>query len=146
VSRVGNYQRRERLRPDVLAAIAAGGAIGTLARYEIAQLIDVAPGTFPWATFLTNLSGAFILGLFLAVIGDRFAHTRYLRPFFAVGVVGALTTFSTMAVETVTLMKDDHVLLGVGYLLVSMVAGLAVAYLGIIVGRRLSGVRRTTAA
>jgi fluoride exporter len=138
VDRPGEQQRRERLRPDVLAAIAAGGAVGTLARYEVAQLIHAAPGTYPWATFTTNLTGAFILGVFLAGIGERFAHTRYLRPFFAIGVVGAYTTFSTLAVETATLVKDDHVLLGVVYMLASVVTGLAVAYLGIIGARRLA--------
>lgn len=130
----------------MLAAIAAGGAIGTLGRYEVAQLIHVAPGTFPWATFVTNLSGAFILGMFLAVIGEHFARLRYLRPFFAIGVVGAFTTFSTMAVESVVLVKDDHVLLGVGYLVGSLVAGLALASLGVVGGRRLSGARRAVAS
>ena len=124
---------------DVVAVVAAGGALGAPARYEVSQLIHVANDSFPWATFVTNLSGAFVLGLFLAFTLERLASTRYrlLRPFFAIGFLGAFTTFSTMAVETVTLEKDGYVALGFGYLIVSIGAGLVVTYLGIVIGRRL---------
>jgi fluoride exporter len=123
-------------RPDVLAAISVGGALGTLARYEVAQLIHVTKDTFPWPTFVTNLSGAFAIGVVLTVILERFRPTRLARPFFVVGFLGGFTTFSTMAVETVLLVKDGDPLLGVGYLLISVIAGLACCYGGIVVARR----------
>jgi fluoride exporter len=128
-----------RIARDVIAVIAVGGALGAPARYEVSQLIYVANDSFPWATFVTNLSGAFVLGLFLTFTLERLASTRYrlLRPFFAIGFLGAFTTFSTMAVETVTLEKDGYVALGFGYLIVSIGAGLVVTYLGIAIGRRL---------
>jgi CrcB protein len=118
-----------------LAAIALGGALGALARYGISRWIHVAKDTFPWATFWTNISGAFVLGWFGAVMIQRFRTRRFPRLFFAVGFLGAFTTFSTMAVETVTLVKDGHALLGIGYSCVSVGAGLMVAYAGIVVGR-----------
>jgi CrcB protein len=121
--------------PDVLAAIALGGALGTPARYEVSQLIHVAKDTFPWATLVTNLSGAFVLGLFLTLVIERFPPTRYLRAFFAIGFLGSFTTFSTMAVETVTLVKDHRAVVGIGYLCVSIAAGLASCYLGIVLAR-----------
>ena len=127
--------RGERARPGVLIAIARGGALGTLARYGISRWIHVARDTFPWATFWTNIGGAFVLGLFLTVVIERFPERRYPRPFFAIGFLGAFTTFSTMAVETVTLIKDGDAVLGVVYLLVSIVAGLVVAFAGIVAGR-----------
>jgi CrcB protein len=128
-----------RIARDVIAIIAVGGALGAPARYEVSRLIHVANDSFPWATFVTNLSGAFVLGLFLTFTLERLASTRYrlLRPFFAIGFLGAFTTFSTMAVETVTLEKDGYVALGFGYLIVSIGAGLVVTYLGIVIGRRL---------
>jgi len=129
--------RPERARPDVIFAIAVGGALGTPARYEIAQLVGVSPDAFPWATFWTNLSGAFVLGFFLTLVIERLPPSRLLRPFVAVGFLGSYTTFSTLAVETVTLVKDGHVVLGVGYTVASVGAGLALAYLGIVVARLL---------
>jgi CrcB protein len=129
----------ERVRPDIVFVIALGGALGAPARYEIAQWIRVAPDGFPWATFWTNVSGAFVLGFFLTLVIERLPPTRYLRPFFAVGFLGSYTTFSTLAVETVLLCKDGHVALGVGYTVVSVAVGLAVAYLGIVLARALPG-------
>ncbi len=130
----GRMPRRRfggRAEPDVLVAIALGGALGTPARYEVSQLIHVAKDTFPWATFVVNLSGAFVLGLFLTLI-ERFPPTRYLRAFFAIGFLGSFTTFSTMAVDTVVLVKDHRTVLGIGYLGASVAAGLASCYLGMV--------------
>ena len=82
-----------RMQRDVVAVIAVGGALGAPARYEVSQLIHVAPDTFPWATLVTNLSGAFVLGLFLTFVLERLAPMRYLRAFFAIGFLGSFTTF-----------------------------------------------------
>jgi len=126
-----------RTQPATLFAIALGGALGAPARYEIAQLIHIPKDSFPWATFWTNLSGAFALGLFLTLLLERFPPSRFPRPFFAIGFLGAYTTFSTMAVETVTLIKDGHAALGIGYIVVSIAAGLLVAYTGVVAARLL---------
>jgi CrcB protein len=134
----GRVKRRPfggRAERDVLVAIALGGALGTPARYEVSQLIHVAKDTFPWATLVTNLSGAFVLGLFLTLVIERFPPSRCLRAFFAIGFLGSFTTFSTMAVETVTLVKDHRAVLGIGYLCVSITAGLALCYFGIVLAR-----------
>jgi len=131
-----------RARPATLLAIALGGALGAPARYEVAQLIHVPRDSFPWATLWTNLSGAFALGLFLTLVLERFPPSRFPRPFFAIGFLGAYTTFSTMAVETVTLVKDGHAALGLGYIVVSVAAGLLVAYAGVVAARRVPIPRR----
>jgi CrcB protein len=131
-------QRRRfggRAEPGVLCAIAVGGGMGTLARYGVSRVIHVAKDTFPWATFTTNLTGAFALGLFLTLVLERFPPTRFPRPFFAIGFLGAFTTFSTMAVETVTLCRDGEAVLGIGYLAASVACGLAACYLGIVLAR-----------
>ena len=123
------------MQPGVLLAIALGGALGAPARYEVAELVHVPKDGFPWATFWTNASGAFVLGLFLTLLLERFPPSRFPRPFFAIGFLGAYTTFSTMAVETVTLIKDGHAPLGCAYLVTSVAAGLLVAYTGVVVAR-----------
>jgi CrcB protein len=125
-----------RAQLDVLAAIAAGGALGAPARYEVAQVIHVAKDTFPWATFWTNVSGSFALGFLLIVVIERFPPTRYLRPFFATGFLGAFTTFSSFAVETDLLVKDGHAVVGVVYALASLVAGFAAVWVGMFCARR----------
>jgi len=126
-----------RIQPDVLVAIAAGGALGAPARYEMTRLIHVTKGTFPWATFWTNVTGSLVLGFFLILVIERFPPSRYLRPFFATGFLGAYTTFSTYMVDTDTLIKDGHGALGVTYLLASALAGFGAVWIGIVGGRLL---------
>ena len=126
----------------MLLAIAIGGALGAPARYGIAQLLPVTPGSFPWATFWTNVSGAFVLGVFLTIVIERYPPTRFVRPFFGVGFLGAYTTFSTLAVETARLVQDGEVALAVAYTVASIAVGLVVAYLGIALARELPGRRR----
>jgi CrcB protein len=125
-----------RLHPGVVACVLVGGALGALARYGVGRVVHVPTDGFPRATFAINLSGAFALGCFLAFIRERHLAARYARPLFALGFCGAFTTFSTMAVETVTLAKDGHAVLGIGYLLVSVALGLVTCALGVRLGRR----------
>lgn len=126
-------------KPAVLGAIAVGGALGTAARYEIARLLPVGAGAFPWATFWTNVSGSFAMGIVLAVLLQRFPPSRYLRPFVAVGFLGAYTTYSTFAVETVLLVRDGHPALAVIYAVTSLAAGFVLAWAGIWSARRAAG-------
>jgi CrcB protein len=127
----------------VLLVIAAGGALGTPARYAIEEVFAPGPGEFPRATFAINVSGAFALALFLVIAIERFPPSRYVRPFVATGILGAYTTFSTFAVEIVTLGKDGHVPMAVIYAVLSTVVGLAAARTGWILGRRLPVPRRS---
>jgi CrcB protein len=135
--RVPTRRRRfgPRTEPGVLFVIAVGGGLGTLARYGVTRIIHVSPNTFPWATFVENVTGAFMIGVFLTLLLERFPPTRLPRPFFAIGFLGGFATYSTMAVETVTLCKDGYPVLGIGYLLASVVLGLAACYLGIVLAR-----------
>jgi len=119
----------------VLAAIALGGALGAPARYGLAQIIHVAPNTFPWATFWTNISGSLALGLILVLILERFPPTRYLRPFVATGFLGAYTTYSTFAVETDLLIKDGYASIGIVYAAASLVGGCFAVWVGILAAR-----------
>ena len=123
------------LRFDVIAVIALGGMLGATARFELARVLPVHAGRYPWATFWTNLSGSFVLGLLLVLLIERFPPTRYLRAFLATGVIGAYTTMSTFAVEVVVLVKDGHVGTGIAYMISSVFAGVGLSYLGVRIGR-----------
>lgn len=127
---------RPRRGPVVVAAIFAGGFLGTLGRYGVAQAWPAGPGHFPAATFVINTSGAFLLGLLLTVLLERFPHRMAtLRPFLATGLLGGWTTYSTLAVESVTLAKGGHVAQGAGYVAITLVCGVTAAAFGIGAGR-----------
>ncbi|HEY0517918.1 MAG TPA: CrcB family protein [Ilumatobacteraceae bacterium] len=128
-------RRHRRIEPDVLAVIAVGGMLGAAARFRLAEAIPTPHDRFPWATFCTNVSGSFVLGLLLVLLLERFRPTRYLRPFVATGILGAFTTMSTFTVETALLLKDGHAMTAMAYALGSFAAGIALAYAGIVVAR-----------
>jgi fluoride exporter len=94
--------------PGVFVAIAVGGGLGATARYGLSRALPTRGAGFPWATFWTNVSGSFVLGLFLVIVVARLASNRYVRPFFATGFLGAYTTFSTFTVETDLLLRDGR--------------------------------------
>jgi len=127
--------RRPRPEWDVLGAIAAGGALGGLARWGIENAFAAPPDTFPWATFIVNISGSFALSFLLVLIVEVFPPSRYARPFIAVGFLGAYTTFSTWMIEADQLVSHGEAQLGVGYLFASMFAGFAAVSFGLIIGR-----------
>ena len=124
-----------RTRPSVLLAIAAGGAAGTPARYALGRIVHVAPSGFPWATFVINVSGSFVLGLLLTLVVERWPPTRFVRPFAAIGFLGAYTTFSTYVVESDLLVKDGRVGVAAVYVVASLAAGFLAVYLGIVAAR-----------
>jgi len=128
-------QERGRGRLGVLAAVAAGGALGAPARYEVAQLVHVSRDGFPWATLWTNVSGSLLLGFLLVLVNERFPPTRYVRPFLATGFLGAFTTFSTFTVETDLLVKDGRAATALAYVAASLVAGLGAVWVGLVLGR-----------
>jgi CrcB protein len=118
-----------------LLAIAAGGALGTLARYGVDRAVAVSTEGFPWSTFAVNVAGSFLLGVILTLVTERWAPTRYVRPFAVIGFCGGFTTFSTFTVEAVRRTQDGHPAVAVIYLFASLVAGMAAVGLGVLVAR-----------
>ena len=111
-----------------LAAIFAGGFLGAIARAELVEALPHDPGEWPWATFVVNVAGAFLLGYFVTRLQERLPLSAYRRPFLGTGFCGALTTFSTMQLELLRMLDGSHVGLAAGYAAASIVAGfLAVA-------------------
>lgn len=125
-------RRARRTRPplDLLAAVAVGGALGSLARYGLAELLPRTDGAFPTATLVVNLVGSFVLGVVLSVLLEERAP-RHLRPLLAVGVIGSFTTFSSFVVQTVQLVTGHHLGTAASYFAASVLAGLAAARAGV---------------
>jgi CrcB protein len=111
---------------------------GTPARYALERIIHVAPGTFPWSTFTINVTGCFVLGVLLTLIVERWPPSTYVRAFAVIGFLGAYTTFSTYTVEAVTLSKDGYVEVAAGYVVASLVLGVAAVFAGVLVARLLA--------
>lgn len=129
------YDRRE------LAAVFAGGALGTLARAGFEELAAPDPGRWPWPTFTVNIVGAFLLGVFVTRLLERLPVSSYRRPLLGTGLCGGLTTFSTMQVETLKMIEHGHYGLAAGYTAGSIGAGLVAVYVGTVLVRRVK-VRR----
>jgi CrcB protein len=106
-----------------LAAVFAGGFIGTIARAELAEALPCTTGQWPWATFAVNILGALMLGHFATRLQERLPVSAYRRPFLGTGVCGGLTTFSTMQVELLRILDAGDVVLAVAYGGVSILAG-----------------------
>lgn len=111
-----------------LAAIFAGGFIGAVARAELDLALPHDSAQWPWATFIVNIAGAFLLGYFATRLQERLPLSAFGRPFVGTGLCGALTTFSAMQLELLEMLDGRHYGLAGAYALVSVVAGfLAVA-------------------
>lgn len=119
----------------LLTVIGVGGAIGTVARYELGRHWATSGSYgFPWATFVANLSGALLLGLLVACCARLWPTAHYLRPALGTGVLGGYTTFSTYLVETVLRIDHGHAGLAVFYVLATLVGGLAAVFAGLALG------------
>ena len=108
-----------------LLAIFAGGFIGAVVRAELGVALTRGPEQWPWATFVVNIAGAFLLGYFITRLQERLPLSAYRRPFLGTGLCGALTTFSTMQLELLRMLDADAIGLAAGYAVASIVAGLA---------------------
>ena len=119
----------------VLAAVAAGGVLGALARYGLGVAFPRTATGFPWATFGINVSGCLLIGVLIVVVGTG---RRLLRPFLGTGVLGGYTTFSTYVVDTEHLMRAGAPRIALLYLFGTLVAALLATYAGVIGTRALT--------
>jgi len=125
-------------RPDrrEVAAIFAGGAIGTLARAALSAAFPRPPTTWPWPTFAVNIVAAFLLGYFVTRLQERLPLSSYRRPLLGTGLCGGLSTFSTMQVEILKMINAHDWGLAAGYAAASIAAGFAAIHLATAVVRR----------
>ncbi len=115
------------------ALVLAGGAIGTLGRHGVAEWWATSTSGWPWSTFVVNVLGSLALGVVVARLG-RPDDPR--RLFLGAGLLGGFTTYSTFAVETDQLFRDDRAALALLYPVVTVTLGVAAAVIGMILGRR----------
>ncbi len=113
-----------------LAAVAAGGAVGSLARYGIGLGLPS-----PWSTLAINVTGCLLIGVLLVALTERRSAHPLLRPFLATGVLGGYTTFSTYTVDVHLLLGAGRFVEAVAYLVGTLVAALAATWFGVRITR-----------
>lgn len=114
-------------------AVAAGGALGTMARYFLSGAVANAFGeTFPWGTLIINVTGSFIIGFFGTLTGTdgRLLVSGTTRQFVMVGLCGGYTTFSSFSLQTLNLINDGEWLYASGNVLGSVTLCLFFVWLG----------------
>jgi fluoride exporter len=118
--------------------VALGAAVGAPCRYLLDRYVQARHDSlFPWGTFLVNVGGSFGLGLLLALLAAG-AVPAEARVLVGTGALGAFTTYSTFAVETVRLLEDGAVLVGLANAAASVLAGLVAVAGGYLLGAALA--------
>jgi CrcB protein len=111
--------------------VGLGGFVGSNARFLVGAWAARRFGAeVPWGTFIINVSGSFILGLFSTLIAERVVAPPQLRLLVAIGFVGAYTTFSTFEYETWRLTETGSLARALANLVASVVAGFVAVWLG----------------
>ena len=127
--------------------IAAGGAIGTLARYGFSVLALPISRNLPWGTILINVLGSFIIGFFgtLTLATGRFPVSENMRLFVMAGVCGGFTTFSAFSLQTLDLIRDGAPLRAAANIILSVVLCVGAVGIGHVAAAYLNGGARQIA-
>jgi CrcB protein len=113
-----------------------GGSLGALCRYGVSLAsVRLYGESFPWGTLAVNLAGCFLIGLAFALGVERNVISPSFRLFFVTGFLGALTTFSTYALESINFSRDGQAMTTVLNLLANNVGGLLLVIGGLWVGK-----------
>lgn len=133
--------RAERRRNDSTRTylfVALGGAFGAVLRHGVTVAGDGLLGATVAGTFVANISGAFLLGLFMTLAERRIPLSIDVRRFVAVGILGSYTTFSTLSYQTWDLITRGNLAGATAYALGSLIAGLFAVAAGVVLARRMS--------
>jgi len=120
----------------ILIAIAIGGGLGSVSRYAIAIGTEkLIPASFPLGTFIANLSGSLLIGIFWCYF-DRIHISNEFRLFLFTGFFGGFTTFSTFARESVQLIGMGRPIYALSYVFLSNILGLGMVIFGFFLCQR----------
>jgi CrcB protein len=111
---------------QLIIAVAAGGSIGSVARY----LVGIGSGrlfglSFPWGTLIINVTGSFLIGLFIGLFATRLDLPEPARVFLTVGICGGYTTFSTFSLDAFYLIERGQSFASLAYMVGSVVLSVA---------------------
>ncbi len=119
-----------------ILVIAIGGAVGSVARYLLSTfLLRVTGSQFPVGTFVVNLIGCAIFGVMAGAASQRLSLAPEARLFLFVGILGGFTTFSSYAFESVTLLRDGHLMAASVNIVGQVVLGIVALWAGYLLAR-----------
>jgi CrcB protein len=119
--------------------VALGSALGGMARHAVSLALPLLPGRWPLATMLVNLAGSLLIGVLSVVLGLRVGGPDLVRLFWLTGVLGGFTTYSAFALETATMLESGAGLRAFGYVLATLLGGLAAAMAGRVLAAGFTG-------
>ena len=125
------------MKLGALMLVGLGGFLGAIARFAVGTVVVERWGrSWPWGTFLINVTGCFMIAFFLTLTTERVTIPEGWRYLFPVGFVGAYTTFSTYEFETMQLIQTGAWIRAVSYVVLSTIVGLAAVFLAAWIARR----------
>lgn len=114
----------------IILLIGAGGFLGSVSRYILSQFVqNKMLSGFPYGTLAVNLIGSFLIGVVFALVEKGNISPEY-RLFIATGILGGFTTFSAFSLDTLTLIQEGVYLETTLYILITLIGGIALAFLG----------------
>jgi fluoride exporter len=113
------------------AMVAAGGAIGAMARFWVYNATALWGYRAAWATFVINASGAFLIGIAFVLLTERATLQPELRSLIIVGFLGAFTTYSTYSLDALQLLEQGQISIAVMYMVGTLLVCLLATWLGL---------------
>ncbi|WFU32217.1 fluoride efflux transporter CrcB [Bradyrhizobium brasilense] len=121
---------------QLLAAVAIGGSLGSVARYLVAIGAGRLVGTdFPWGTLVINIVGSFLIGVFAEAFALSWNASQAMRVFLTVGICGGFTTFSTFSLDAIVLMQRGELWSAGTYMAASVALSILALFGGLLLVR-----------
>ncbi len=121
---------------NMILAIAAGGAIGSVLRHFVGMItLNFFGPNFPWGTITVNVIGSFVMGVLVTYLALNWSPSQEIRAFLTVGLLGGFTTFSAFSLDVITLWERGASMAAMGYIMASIILSIFALMIGMMIIR-----------